>query len=400
MGRSCLLASMIALICTSPLTAQWTRHTIDASSRGADGVRTADVNADGLLDITTAWEEGGTIRVYLNPGAGRARGTWPAVTVGRVKSPEDAVFADLDGDGGTDVISCCEGSGRTVYVHWAPPQPERYLDSTAWKTEAIPVTRGQQMWMFAMPMQVDGRAGTDLIVSSKGGNASIGWLQAPADPRDLDAWLFHPLYQAGWIMSLQSHDMDGDGDLDILASDRKGVRRGVLWLENPGASAAVEGKAWNEHRIGLGEREVMFLTVADLGEPAGRAVVCAVRGRGVTIYHRDSSDPQRWQTHEIAMPEACGSGKGVAVTDVNLDGRLDIVFTCEHATEGKSGVRWLSYRDSVFDPIWQDHEISGPEGVKFDRIELMDLDKDGDQDVITCEERDNLGVIWYENPTR
>ena len=55
---------------------------------------------------------------------------------------------------------------------------------------------------------------------------------------------------------------------------------------------------------------------------------------------------------------------------------------------------------TVLDPVWQDHEISGPEGVKFDRIELLDLDQDGDQDVITCEERDNLGVIWYENPTR
>jgi hypothetical protein len=25
---------------------------------------------------------------------------------------------------------------------------------------------------------------------------------------------------------------------------------------------------------------------------------------------------------------------------------------------------------------------------------------DGDLDVLTCEERANLGVIWYENPTR
>ena len=38
-----------------------------------------------------------------------------------------------------------------------------------------------------------------------------------------------------------------------------------------------------------------------------------------------------------------------------------------------------------------------------DRIELLDLDGDGDLDVLTCEERQNkngLGVIWYENPAR
>ena len=29
-----------------------------------------------------------------------------------------------------------------------------------------------------------------------------------------------------------------------------------------------------------------------------------------------------------------------------------------------------------------------------------DWDADGDLDVICCEERANLGVLWYENPTK
>ena len=77
-----------------------------------------------------------------------------------------------------------------------------------------------------------------------------------------------------------------------------------------------------------------------------------------------------------------------------LDGQVDIVFSCENA-KGKSGVMWLT------SPDWTPREISGKdEGVKFDRIELLDLDADGDLDLLTCEERDNLGVIWYENPQR
>ena len=31
---------------------------------------------------------------------------------------------------------------------------------------------------------------------------------------------------------------------------------------------------------------------------------------------------------------------------------------------------------------------------------FVDLDGDGDLDVITTEEITNLGMIWYENPTR
>src|SRR5688572_25757840 len=76
--------------------AAWRRHVIDDSSRGADGVRTADVNGDRWPDLATGWEEGGVVRVYLHPGAARVRPAWPAVTVGAVGSPEDAAFADLD----------------------------------------------------------------------------------------------------------------------------------------------------------------------------------------------------------------------------------------------------------------------------------------------------------------
>src|SRR5688500_14363007 len=116
----------------------WVRHTIDDSCRGADGVRLADANGDGLPDIATGWEEGGTVRVYLHPGRARVKERWPAVTVGAVGSPEDAVLADLDGDGAVDVVSCCEGKVRSVFVHWAPADRARYRDAAAWKTEAVP----------------------------------------------------------------------------------------------------------------------------------------------------------------------------------------------------------------------------------------------------------------------
>jgi hypothetical protein len=63
-------------------------------------------------------------------------------------------------------------------------------------------------------------------------------------------------------------------------------------------------------------------------------------------------------------------------------------------------VMWLSYTHSVFDTHWTAHTVSGLHGTKYDLVELIDLDGDMDLDIVTCEERDNLGVIWYENPTK
>lgn len=378
----------------------WKRHTIDDSSRGADGVRLADVNGDGLADIATGWEEGGVIRAYLNPGAAKTGSRWPAVTVGHVKSPEDAVLADLDGDGALDVVSSCEGNTRTLFIHWAPRDKEKYLDAAAWMTEPIPTTQGLQMWMFALPMQVDDQNGIDLIVGSKGSGATIGWLQSPKNPREMSEWTFHPLYSAGWIMSLEAHDMDGDRDLDVLASDRKGAKRGVLWLENPGAKAAAAGAKWNEHRIGPTDRQAMFLTTGDLDGDDLRDIVSAVSGGSILFLRATRDTAKAWQVHDIPMPSNCGTGKGVAVGDIDGDRKNDVVFTCENAAGEKSGVRWLAFQKTAAGFVWTDHEISGAAGVKFDRVELLDLDGDGDLDVLTCEERDNLGVFWYENPTQ
>jgi hypothetical protein len=403
--RKTVPMALIALLAATPLvpaeppSKPWTRHTIDNTSRGADGTRLADVNGDGLPDIATGWEEGGRIRVYLNPGPQRAKQPWPAVTVGSVPSPEDAVFADLDGDGATDVVSSCEGDTKTAFIHWAPKEPEKYLTPAAWTTEPLTVSKSLQQWMFLLPLDIDGRNGIDLVTGSKNDGAAIGWFESPPDPRDTAAWKWHPLYEAGWIMSLFARDVDGDGDLDVVASDRKGPRRGALWLENPGKDAARENAAWKEHRIGAVDRhEAMFIKLADLDGDGLEDVIGAVRGGPLLFHRRVSKNPPAWEAHEIEMPPNTGTGKGVAIGDIDQDGRLDLVFTCENASGGKSGVMWLSYRESPAEGKWEAREISGPEGVKFDLVELLDLDGDGDLDVISCEETANLGVIWYENP--
>ena len=379
----------------------WKRHVIDSSSRGADGVKLSHVNGDERLDITTGWEEGGVTRVYLHPGYGRAKTAWPAVTVGKAPSVEDAVFCDLDGDGAIDVISSCEGGTRSMFVHWAPKASSRYLHPEAWVTEAIPATVEQTAWMYALPMQIDGRNGVDLAVASKGKNGLVGWLQSPANPRALVDWRLHRLYRAGWIMTLASVDVDGDGDLDLLVSDRKGGNSGILWLENPGTDA-VAGN-WPEHRIGAAGREVMFLDAADLDGDGHRDIIAAVKPDEIHWFRPPSvpSDPWPVQVIKVAHRAGIGSAKAVRVGDIDGNGKADIVYSCESATPPKRGVVWLSYDKTPHEKDWHVNDISGPEGIKFDLIELFDIDGDGDLDVLTCEERHQgkgIGVFWYENP--
>jgi lysophospholipase L1-like esterase len=373
-------------------TRAWTRHVIDDSSIGADGVRLRDVNGDDKEDIVTGWEEGGLIRAYLNPSRVGARSRWRPVTVGRVRDAEDAVFVDLDADGRIDVVSSAEGEQKSMFVHWAPKNLDRYWEDDAWQTQPIPVTVNLMRWMFAAPMQVDGKHGVDLIAAGKQQGGAIGWLEAPANPRDLPAWQWHPLRPAGWIMSVYTPDMDADGDLDILFSDRYGERSGIYWLENPGPGAD-QTKPWIEHPIGAAGQEAMFIDHADLDGDGVREVIAAIRPGNVHIYRRAGDT---WKQQTISLPAWAGTAKAVRVGDIDNDGAPDIVLSCEHADGNRSGVLWFSGKGGS----WPPRDISGPEGVKYDLVELVDLDLDGDLDVITCEEVANLGVVWYENPGR
>ena len=386
----------------------WKRHTIDDSSFGADGIRFGDINGDGLLDITTPWEEGGQVRVYINPGKNGLKDRWPAVTVGKVGDPEDSFFVDLDGDGHLDVVSSCEGDTQSIFVHWAPTDRAKLLDPKAWTTKAMPCSSGARRWMYAFAMQIDGKGGLDLVAASKKENAVLGWFESPENPRDLASWRWHPLLSGGWFMTLRPNDMDKDGDLDIVATDRRGSHRGLLWLENPG-SAQAKSVDWKEHRIGpVDEYEAMHNCIADLDDDGLEDILVAVKGGPVRFYRRVSQSPLKWESHRIEMPPNAGGGKSLQVADINLDGQLDLVVAGEHATDGKIGTFWLSYNQKVTESRWTATSISGPEGFINDLVELIDLDDDGDLDVVTVEEKGpylkkgykgkELGVIWYENP--
>jgi hypothetical protein len=376
--------------------AAWVRHTIDDSSRGADGIRLADVNGDGLPDIVTGWEEGGVTRVYIHPGSGRVRERWPAVTVGRTVSVEDAVLVDLDGDGAMDVVSCCEGKRQTILVHWAPRAADRYLDPDAWRTEELPGARNRFRWMFSAPMDVNGDGQVDLLAGGKGTGAELGWWEIPKEaPRQLAGWKWRRMRSIGWLMSLEGADMNGDGREDIVFTDRKGGLSGAFWLENPGKPV----RPWAEHLIGVKGREAMFLRRVDLDRDGLEDVLVATRPDEITYCRRLDRDGRNWRSHAIAIPAGCGQAKAPAAADLDGDGGMEIVFTTEHA-ERKQGVCRLTPVGTVTGGRWELSPISGVDGIKHDLVELVDLDGDGDLDVLTCEERRNLGVIWYENPAR
>lgn len=363
----------------------WKLRTVDQSSKGADGVRLGDVDKDGRLDIGTGWEEGGQIRIAFQPVASKVRRLWTSIKVGSNKSPEDAVFADVNGDGWLDVISCCEGKQQSVFFHLNPGSVDSVRNARKWKTQLLPETQNASRWMFCQPLD-----SARLILGSKEPHGQISiWDFSKPIP-------LQRIRRAGWIMSLRTWDIDSDGDLDILYSDRKGKSRSVGWLEQ------MENGIWKDHLIGGEGMEVMFMDIAMIDNQL--TVACNTRNGQILLFTPGVNARDKWAVRKIAHPANSGAGKAVAIGDLDGDGIVDLACTCGLASK-KHGVYWLrqpsgNQQITPDSPEqWEFHEISGVDsGEKFDRIELLDVDSDGDLDLLTCEERDNLGVVWYENP--
>ncbi len=386
----------------------WVRHEIDNTLRGADGVRVGDANGDGYDDIVASWEQSGKVRIYINPGPCEAGAIWPSVNVGSVASPEDAFLIDLDGDGAMDVVSCTEEGSRKVYVHWAPSDPAQYMDPSAWVTAPFP-NPPVCAWMYAVPAQIDNENGMDLFIASRQPdvqpfNTQIGWLRCPpGDRRNLAAWTYHQTGFVYWVMSMFVDDINHDGFPDIVLSDRHGWAAGVRWFRHPGFNHIQLTGAWNMRFIGNAGEQTMLFDLHDIDLDGIKDAAIPVHHNKVYWHEALDQSGMKWEQHEVTYPTGIGKVKSLQVGDIDGDGYEDLVLSCSDSDAPKIGVLWFKNPGNPLSPDWTAYNIAGPEGVKFDLTPLIDLDGDGDLDVITTEENNNsagpaLGLVWYENP--
>ena len=364
----------------------WKLHIIDSTLHGADGIRAGYFNQDSLIDFISGGEEYGATRVFLNRGNSQ-------FDVQGFPSPhvEDALFTDLNGDDIPEVFTFSEGATRHIALHFRDA-------NSGWRLEVIPATEGIA-WMYGAVADLENDGNQAIIVGAKGENALLGWLETTSDLKDFAQWKLHPIASVSWIMSIEYLDIDADGHKDVLISDRKGPQSGIKWFRHPGTGSL--SQPWEENVVGLSGKEPMFLAIADLNGDGQEDIIAADMAEGIFYFEKMDASGKHWKDSLLfAYPEVVGKrGKSVACVDIDNDGALEIVTSYEEA-ENAYGVIYSKYNESTH--TWEHFPISSMAGIKYDKILPLDIDRDGDMDIFTTEERENgngLGVIWYENPT-
>ena len=173
-------------------------------------------------------------------------------------------------------------------------------------------------------------------------------------------------------------DMDADGDMDlVMVSD---VDDEVAWLENTGSG-------WTKYVISGTADGAIGLALGDIDGNGSLDVVAGMRdGNIVRWWSNDSGDGSSW-TMEVIAPAANGV-TDVEVGDIDADGDLDVAG----AVTGAGEVRWWQQTSRG----WTARVLAGnPTGVND--VALGDADGDGYLDVFGLVPGFTR-VSWWENP--
>lgn len=402
----------------------WKEHLIDDEAlggvpiRGADGLQLADFDRDGIMDIVSVHEDSNHIRLAFGT---RDPDRWQLATLAEgdeAAAAEDAAVGDLNGDGYPDVVVACE-LAHLIYFQ----NPGKAARTAKWPRVILGNTRNRGSWIRVFLADLDGDGRLEAVAANKGEQLPTN---VPGEPipeakrKMLPVSMFsvprQPLVSKGWPeralirflipINCPPVDIDGDGDLDVLATNRGEFR--MYFLENVRKNP-LEFRRHPVRIEGIADDApgpwAFMVDFADLNGD-GRKDMAMAGGKGTVIWlEQPASLDGVWKRHEIGhiFPD---TPTAMTLADLNGDGRLDLVTggysqnPRDHDGEKINAesivgrITWFENRGGS----WVRHDVSRTKRGMYDAFVPRDMDGDGDLDLVGT--RGNSwqfdGVFWLE----
>jgi len=212
------------------------------------------------------------------------------------------------------------------------------------------------------------------------GGKGVQMLTAPTDAA-ADTWAWRRLHDTSQDEALSAGDIDGDGDQDLLL--------GTIWLRN-------DGESWSAHALNPTAGNPDRNRLADIsGDGRLDAVVGfeAISKPGkLAWYEQGEPVTGTWAEHVIASVVGPMS---LDVGDLDTDGDTDVVVGEHNLADPSSAKLYVFENADGNGGSWRRHIVAiGDE--HHDGAELVDIDNDGDLDIVSIG-WSHPRVLLYEN---
>lgn len=408
----------------------WREHIIDDTAiagfslTGSDGLVVGDIDGDGFEDIVSVHEADATYdsASYLPGFTPKPEGhvriafgsanpdDWLNITIAEgteTPAPEDVDLGDLNGDGYLDVIVATERS-HLIYLQ----NPGAGSRNSHWPRLILPMTLDKGSYIRVFMADFDGDGRPELSAANKGAqtpgpedfarSTDVSVFTFDGDPLQGENWQEIVLGRYSVPQNSEPVDLDGDGDLDIVAASR-GEQR-LIFFENVSNGSL----RFVEHAIGVyGTQPDGFnLEYADLSSD-GRLDIISRANNVLYWLEQPEQIDDAWNAHLIGdfLPDWM---IGLETADIDGDGDTDIMAG-GYSRGSRTGdddvdvddvlgrMGWFANPGDAR-AAWTRHDISRRKRGMFDKFVARDIDGDGDIDFYST--RGNSapfdGVFWLE----
>ncbi len=332
-------------------------------------VRAADFDGDDDLDVVSAAVgfSGGGLSWYENLGEEGFSAPNAITGTGSVS----AYAADLDGDGDQDLLTASSGDFKVAW-HENTDGEGSFSDQNELADADDPTS------VFAADVRENAdpevfftSAGTDEIgVQVNRLNSSEGDFSTPIYIND----------EPGPMVAVEAADFDGDGDPDMAAAENE-----TVWYENDGPGEFSLEKT-------VSDSAASDVHTADLDGDGDRDLLTASSGDGTVTWYENLDDGLISGRNVIATHSR--EPNVVETADLDEDGDQDVLAGLGKASfDGEEQIVWYENVDgggfSAKNVILQ-QDVGG-----VGSLSATDLDGDDDREVLAAV--DFIGMIWFEN---
>ncbi|MEC8252999.1 MAG: VCBS repeat-containing protein [Planctomycetota bacterium] len=356
-----------------------TASTISLTADGARSVHTADVDGDGDLDVLSAASETLFFTVtddeiaWFENTDGLGTFGAPQIISTSTNGARSVHAADVDGDGDNDVLCASQ-----------------YDDTIAWyeNTDGLGTFGAQQAISTSadgahsvFAADVDGDGDVDVIAASPYDN-TIAWLENTDGLGNFGAQQVISTNAAS-AHGVYAADIDGDGDIDVLSASRFDSK--VAWYENTdglgsfGAQQVITTSASGAHSVFAadvdGDGDLDVLSASDLDDKIA--------------WYENTDGLGTFGADQVISASADGANS-VHAADVDGDGDLDALS----ASSLDDKIAWYENTDGLGSFGAEQVISTGANNARS--VYAADVDGDGILDVLSASQNDNK-IAWYPN---